>query len=432
MSRLHLGRCAPSRAATRRHTVLRRLPTAVLAAALLLGPLAAGCGADRTPLAPAGAPGETAPPTSAPPAPPVGSAYRVLPPTGTLPWPQHAPDFTPEQYAEMLRRLHIANNFALYQASRQNDPSGMYLHSGLDVVVPNGTPIHAVQDGVVRHVVDAVEYYKSVYVEDASDSTRGWGYTHVDGFRVRVGDRVRQGTWLASVRFRGVEHVHLTRLRLLPGGSWRDWRTQVAAQPDTFFAYADTEPPRFEGPFRYQRNEADSAFARGADGSPPVVSGDVDVVVGLRDPGEHSRQGTNPIGDRLAVARLSYEIAPVQGGDTLRRLSLDLRTAELPLLVGADDSRIAQTIFAFYDLAYPNGQPNWSQTRTSFYVVTNAPPAGRTGVLALSDAAHAWRTTERGPDGAPRFPNGDYVVTVRAWDFKGNAAARSDTVRVRN
>jgi hypothetical protein len=356
----------------------------------------------------------------------------VPPPAGKLPWPQHAPDFTPEQYAAMLRRLHVANNFALYQAARLNDATAMYLHSGLDVVLPNGTPIHAVQDGVVRHVVDAVEFYKTLYVEDAGDSTRGWGYTHVDDFRVRVGDRVRRGTWLASVRFRGVEHVHLTRLRVLPGGTWRDARTHVAAQPDTFFAYTDTEPPRFEGPFRYQRNESDVAFARGADGAPPVVSGDVDVVVGLRDPGEHSRQGANPIADRLAVARLSYEIAPVRGGDTLRRASLDLRTAEVPYLPAGGEHRIAQTVFAFHDLAFPGGQPNWSQTRTSFYVVTNAPPAGRTGVLALSDAAHAWRTAERGPDGAPRFPNGDYVVTVRAWDFKDNAAERRDTVRVRN
>ena len=241
-----------------------------------------------------------------------------------------------------------------------------------------------------------------------------------------------RGTWLASVRFQGVEHVHLTRVRLAPGGTWRDPGSYLVAQPDTFFAYTDTEPPRFEGAVHYLDDASGASYARDAAGARPVISGDVDVVVGLRDVGEYARQGTSAIADRLAVSRLAYEIAPVAGGDTLRQLSLDFRTAEIPRLGAGGEARIAQTVFAFYERFHPGGTPAWRQSRVSYYVVTNTPPGGRTGVLSPADRDHAWRTADRRPDGTPRFPNGDYVVTVRAWDFKGNAAVRRDTVRVRN
>lgn len=47
-------------------------------------------------------------------------------------------------------------------------------------------------------------------------------------------------------------------------------------------------------------------------------------------------------------------------------------------------------------------------------------------------SANAWNTKELLPSGQPRFPNGDYVVTVRAYDNRGNVSERSETVRVQN
>jgi hypothetical protein len=358
-------------------------------------------------------------------------SYVVAPPPGKLPWPQHAPSFTRAQYDAMLRDLYIANNFALYQAA-PGDPESMYLHDGVDIVLPNGTPIHAVEAGYVRYVDRRIESYKSVFVEDEDEPGSGWGYTHVDSFAVKEGDRVAQGAVLATVRFRGLEHLHLDRLHVpAEGGSWRNFFSLVHSHPDTFFVYDDTQPPRFQDGVHYFRNESDSAFARPAAG-PPVVSGDVDVVVGLRDPGEHGHPGHGRwLDDRQAPARIEYAIAPL-GGSAPRRPSFDFRLLRIPRLGYRKEHALAATVFKYYETIYPRNAPSHGQTRTSFYVITNVPEAGRAGVMTPGDGAPSWRTAERDAAGRPRYPNGDYVVTVWAYDFRGNAASRQDTVRVRN
>lgn len=129
---------------------------------------------------------------------------------------------------------------------------------------------------------------------DDDEPGMAWGYAHVNGFRVAAGQHVAQGTELARVHFRGLEHTHLDRLRLRPGGSWQVWEDMSHLQPDTFFVYRDTEPPVYEGRFRYVRDGSDTAFLPPASGGPVVVSGDVDIVVGLRDPGAWARSKPLP------------------------------------------------------------------------------------------------------------------------------------------
>jgi hypothetical protein len=336
----------------------------------------------------------------------------------------------------MTARLFVANNFALYQASGTDGPGTMYLHSGLDVILPNGTPVHAVEAGRVRAVVDGGEFYQTLVVEDEDEPDAGWGYTHVARFQVRVGDRVPQGRLLARVHFRGLEHVHMTRFVRPAGGRWDALGTLHAVQPDTFFAYADAEPPAFDGPPRYYRNETDSALARGADGR-PRVAGDVDIVVGMRDPAPHARSAAYPMfGDgHHAVTRVEYELAGplgAPGARRERRASFDL--GRLPLVRGPAAGRAAleaSTVFKYYPAVRPPGSPPY-WNGFAYYVVTNWPADGRAGPVAADDRERAWRTAERAPGGAPLWPDGDYAVTVRAWDFKGNTASRTDTVRVTN
>ena len=419
--------CGPSpRAAPLRRTA----PRVRRGATLLILLVAAAC---QEPQAPEGAPlgpprpEPTRPGPAAPEAPAV--AYRVAPPAGKLPWPQHDPSFSRERYDAMLRDVYLANNFGLLQAGPE--PSSSYLHHGIDVVLDNGTPIFSVQSGYVRHILDApaMEFYKLIVIEDANAPDQGWSYAHVDSFRVRVGDYVPQGTQIAVVRFRGLEHVHLDRVRRPPGGQWRNLYSLLNAQPDAFFVYEDTQPPVFFERTFYFHNQSDSTFPRPADGSRKVVSGDVDVVVGIRDPSEHGHGRSFP-DDRWAPARIEYAIAPI-GGTASRRRSFDFRTLELPRL--ADESAIVATVFKFHRTVIPSNVPSAGQTRMAFYVVTNAPEAGRAaGPVDPTNAALSWRTAERLPDGTARYPDGDYVVTVWAYDSKGNVGSRSDTVRVRN
>jgi len=60
-----------------------------------------------------------------------------------------------------------------------------------------------------------------------------------------------------------------------------------------------------------------------------------------------------------------------------------------------------------------------------------SPPAGLP-LPQIDDPRRGWDTDERRPDGTRRYPNGDYTVTVRAWDAAGNETIRRDVVRVRN
>jgi len=246
---------------------------------------------------------------------------------------------------------------------------------------------------------------------------------------------VAAGQLLATVRFQGLEHLHLSRYLLPPGGRWDRVGTLHYVQPDTFFHYRDSQPPVFAvDPVRYFPNDQDTPFPPGR---PTVVSGDVDIVVGVRDPGEHATGGPTtgrsaPTDNRLAVSRLEYDlVAP--GGDTLRLKSWDFgRLALGPRERAGADQHQAETVSRYYPLMFSGTAPPWWETKISFYNLTNIPPQGRTGVFDPADRALAWRTAGRDAAGRPRFSNGDYVLTVRAYDFKGNVAATSDTVRVRN
>ena len=80
-------------------------------------------------------------------------SYTTPPPTGKLPFPQHNPSFTSNQYNNMMSQLWIINNFGLYQGSEQVIYD--YFHDGLDIVLDNGTLIYAVEAGYVRSVINS-------------------------------------------------------------------------------------------------------------------------------------------------------------------------------------------------------------------------------------------------------------------------------------
>jgi hypothetical protein len=345
--------------------------------------------------------------------------YRVKPPAGKLPLPQHGPSFTEEEYAAMQAQLFVINNYGVYQSGPT--PESMYLHDGLDIVLPNGTQIHAVEAGTVRAIQSAGNG-QMVLVEDADEPNFAWGYVHVGRVSVRVGQKVQQGAALARVQFNGLEHLHLDRLERPAGGVWSQFFSLIHHPPSGFFEFPDTQPPLFEGAFRYYANGSDTVLAADS------LHGEVDIVVGLRDPGEHHHQ--NGFGDRHAVARLEYELAR-QGAPPRRFLSFDFTR----LLIARDPLKVreaeqAQTVFRFYPSIHTDSA--WWQRPFSFYTLTNAPSDGGPRPLARPDAEGSWRTDALDEHGERLFPDGDYTLTVRAWDSAGNQAERSETVKVRN
>jgi hypothetical protein len=404
----------------------RRL-LAMLACAMLLG----ACSEPGTPVSPPGPPAPPAPPGPPPPAPAERPVYRVAPPAGKLPWPHHDPAWDSTTYAAKLDSLWVINNFGQYTGTA--DRSVLYLHDAWDLVLPNGTPIYAVQDGIVRSAHMGDPYYSSVFVEDLDRPEYSWGYTHIYHFTVKPGDTVFQGQKLGVVSFRGIEHIHLGRYVAKPGGvgTW-------TVNPDPYFVYRDTEPPTFEGRFRFVRNTTDSPFTTRTDAGHIIVMGDVDIVVGLRDGGEWTRSpgpvgSFTSLGDSHGVARIEYDIAG-PSGTVLQALAFDKLRLRISRDSQADRAAQLLTMFQHYESATPRPTAGFGQPRFGYYLITNSSGVTHDGPYSMTadDPGRAWRTAERFANGLPLYPNGDYVITVRAWDSADNMATRADTVHVRN
>ena len=225
------------------------------------------------------------------------------------------------------------------------------------------------------------------------------------------------------------EHVHLNRAFLAPGGSWRDFYSHQNVLPDHFFEFRDTEAPIVEAPFYYFLNESYDMLPRGR---PTAVSGAVDIVAGVRDVGEFGRGvlGGRVFGDRNAPLRLQLSIA--SAADPARAIwthtAIDFSSVVLNWrrpFGGRDPDRV-ETVFVF--------KPSLAQNTTaaSFYFVTNRGPVDELRPIDAADGSPAWDTEARDARGRPLFPDGEYIVTVTAWDSHGNAGSASDRVAVRN
>lgn len=356
------------------------------------------------------------------------SIYVTPPPAGKLPWPQHNPKFTKAEYDAMMDSLFIINNFGQYQGDSSRN--FVYFHDGLDVVLPNGTKIYAVDSGYVKTIFYGGEYYQMIVIGNTpgSEPGSGWAYAHTNNFQVKVGDKVSQGQYIADIHFMGVPHVHLNRT-FLASGSWDNISNLRTVQSDSYFAYKDTDPPVIESGFRYYRNNSDSLLGVG---SSAVVSGAVDIVVGMRERGyyAHSKGGVvyAGFGDRLCVSRIEYYIEG-EGGHLFHYNSFNFSTMILGQFADALDR--FYTVYKHYYLVHPGGPTVWDKI-FSYYIITNTSGAKEAGEINPSDRNFSWNTASTDTDGTPVFPDGKYTVTVKAYDAAGNAASASEWVWVDN
>ena len=147
-------------------------------------------------------------------------------------------------------------------------------------------------------------------------------------------------------------------------------------------------------------------FDKGEDGV-PVVSGPVDVIAGIWDRAYDGHGGT------WMVPVVTLEISGAKS-KPWRKLVLDQRGA-------IEDARQSLPLY----LSNQEKQ-RWLKGRPPFPVihflkVTNT---DGDGVIEAADRAQTWDTRS--------VADGDYRVTVRAWDLKGNGAERKAGVRVAN
>ena len=340
-----------------------------------------------------------------------------------LRWPHADPALGPAEYQALADAVFIPNNYAVHQGGVAERPGDLYLHSGIDIVTENGDPIFALQDGVVRSISPAGSGNFTVTVETTAEPGRGWSYVHIVP-EVAVGDAITSGQRLGTVNFGGLPHLHLSRIRQPAGAT--DWShaSLLNEDPTAFFDIPDEEPPLFRPQLLFFPDGSDAAFPQG---TPTQVSGAVDIVAGIRDPGPHSRFDFNGtvLGDRHNVAWIEYEIRGA--GVFLHRRSFDFHNLVLAPPPGDIWSMgpLARVI-VMPTLTVPVAEPD---RLFNYYRITHGSDAEQ---VSLADAERAWDTAALDQDGSALFPDGEYTVTVRAADWAGNIAEVQDAVEVRN
>ena len=343
-----------------------------------------------------------------------------------LPWPHQAPGLEPEEVSALERAVWVVNDFPLYQA----DASGTerYFHGGLDIVLANGTPIYAVEAGWVK-----ARMGDTVVIGSARGGRPafGWAYSHLADFAVEVGDYVPQGTRIGAVQFRGLEHTHVAKV-FSEGEHWA--KTKYIVPPYAHFAYQDEQPPTLDTPFHFFANDGpgapDGNPLESLDPGPLVLSGAIDIVVGMRDGGLYAHaKDSGEFGDRLGVARIEYSVAGPSGTRNFKSFDFNRIRFRKSYDVPAFNTQQTRVVFKHWTL-FEHSRPHGSRT-LSYYVITNHPKQHWMRELTPAARRHGWDTAAT-HEGERLFPNGPYEVTVTAWDFKGNHSSATMPVFVKN
>jgi murein DD-endopeptidase MepM/ murein hydrolase activator NlpD len=89
-------------------------------------------------------------------------------------------------------------------------------HSGIDIAVPIGTPVKAIADGKVIAANGGMRGYRNgVFIDHGMINGKHVvsEYGHLSEFNVKVGDKVKQGQFIAKSGNTGIStgpHLHLT------------------------------------------------------------------------------------------------------------------------------------------------------------------------------------------------------------------------------
>ncbi|MEM6671799.1 MAG: M23 family metallopeptidase [Planctomycetota bacterium] len=335
-------------------------------------------------------------------------------PKRTLPWP----------FPGEFRDQNLWNNY--------QQASGGGVHAGLDLIQDAGTEVRAVDDGWVALV--ATNYpdwttHHMLIVAEEKGGTVGWTYTHLDPSRytVEIGDRVKRGQVLGvvgefSIGDRpGADHLHLDYVRFAyepsDAGTW-DLKTLI--DPLRFFDAPDERDPEV-APLRLAAAGTWQEFEQD-DGDLWRVRGRVDVLAAIRDQSYDGGAGN------WGVPVITLEVRSVRGRSKWCKLVLDHRGP-----IG--DRRQARPLYDVSEAGFAwrralgedpdyGPWPSWQVLRVT--------ATDGDGTIEPGDASFAWDTTELAEGERPRFPDGLYDVTVRAFDLAGNVGSSTARVRVEN
>ena len=342
-----------------------------------------------------------------------------------LPWPHQHPMLNSEQIEKLNREVWVINDFPLYQSDKQGE--WRYFHGAFDIVLDNGTKIYAIKDGWVKAINRS-----SIFIGDGKGKkpSYGWEYTHLGNHQIKTGDFVNKGTFIGEVSFHGLPHIHLAKV-FSEGDYWGSWC--YVCMPNKHFTYIDKEPPIIKTPFFFFKNESNTMIQSNLSGE-IILDGDVDIVVGIRDAGFYARSKQNGFGDRLAVAKVDYEISSVSKEKKTQHQfgSFDFR--KINIMKSSKDrkyntelTKIVYKHWRLFEAKRPHGDKFFS-----YYIITNC--LGRTlqTKLTSENRDSCWKTAKLDNKGKRVFPDGEYDIKVTAYDFVGNKSTEIMRVTVIN
>jgi hypothetical protein len=301
----------------------------------------------------------------------------------------------------------LGNNFGEYQ----NYGGSAYYHDGLDILGGSPRALYAVAGGTVTHVTDVGGgNYNGIMIGSPVAGGSGWLYWHIESstLAVSVGDVVEAGDYLGDIVFWATSlfhHVHFSRVRGTGGYPWA-WYEAIGNPLDWLEPDGDNASPAFQAAgagvdFLFCRNDTSTYL------NPSSLNGQVDIIARISD-----KFGAGTTWD-MAPSSINVRIDPSGGGAAV----LDKNAHFFHGALGTD-SLVMPTVYK--DDATADSRGDYS-SRVFFFVVTNTD--GTLGITA-ADAPSSWDTTA--------VADGNYVVTVTAWDLAGNEVSESMTVTVNN
>ena len=302
--------------------------------------------------------------------------------------------------------LPLGNNYGEYQYYGGSP----YLHPGIDIMQPYGSPVYAVKSGIVKAVLTiSGQYHWRVAVGDSVETgwCDGWLYAHLDRYTipVQVGDSVEVGDYLGDLVWWPVaefHHLHFVKIRN-QGVTWSsDWMF-IANPLDELIPIDEPDPPEIEN----ARDDSKFAFCYNMThfyldpGSP--VWGHVDIVSKIYDKTNHPSWRMIPYQIEYSIFNDSVSFGPV-----LSFIFTDTLFWDQNVNVIYQDDEVCHT------------QGDYTY-RNFYFIVTNT---DGDSVVEASDWYCGWNTEE--------FPNGTYWVKVTAYDRYGNSDSDSMQVEVEN
>jgi hypothetical protein len=308
----------------------------------------------------------------------------------------------------------------------QNYSSGQsasaYFHHGVDIRRPRGTRVLTSAGGNITafYYYDTQPLYFEVEITD-KDGFR-WQYHHVDEAQIPaaikqiaatkgpVGQGVDIGAnvaWPSQAYSQYFDHIHLNILA--PDGRYMNTLNFLLLTQDT---KAPTVPAL------YIVQQGGTTALNPGGGSGAVVSGKLDFIAQAED-----LVGTEPY--QLTLKRLTWELKELSGSKTHHVPETDLWSFDF-LPGGGNRNLNTWDVFRYRTVDGTTSRISYGDytRRIFYYALTN-----RIGTQ-ITEAGH-WDSTRQTIDG-PLFPNGQYELTARAYDERGNAGSRTITFTMQN